>query len=205
MSAMSPQRRTFGRCTPFVDPCLTAPEAPVCWLTQTGIAALTATAARASNVDDADLNLAELPSVRHIIVEHHATQRLLVRVTNAAMTLELKGDFIIKAPVNLTFHIERLAHATLAGSYLVQLPRLLSLPPRHAVRSVRRTLLRSAIIALDGRRVGASYRDMANVAFGGVRTTAAWNSTSRALKDHMVRALDKGIDLVEGGYRQLLR
>lgn len=163
-----------------------------------------ATAAHASSADDADLSLAKLPSVRHIIIKPNTTQRLLVHVTDAAMTLELKGDQIIDAPVNVTFHIDGLAHALSAGAHLVRLPRLLSQHPRHAVRSVRRNLLRDALITLDGRHAGASYRDMANIAFGHARATAAWNSASRALKDHMVRALDKGLALVDGGYRQLL-
>jgi hypothetical protein len=95
--------------------------------------------------------------------------------------------------------------AAAAGSLLMQLPQVLVSPDRRCVKSVRGNLLRNALIALDGRRIGASYREMASAAFGHGRTASAWNSPSRAMKDQMIRALDKGSILVNDGYKRLLR
>ena len=132
-------------------------------------------------------------------------QKLLVHATDLAVTLELRGDLITDAPINLTFHVHRLTHAKAAGSLLIKLSQVLGRTPRRIVRSVRHSLMRNALIALDGRHAGASYRDMAIVAFGSKRANAAWNSTSRAIKDHIIRAADKGDALVDGGYRRLIR
>ncbi len=64
--------------------------------------------------------------------------------------------------------------------------------------------LRNALVAVDCQRLGLSYRETAAVIYGRQRAEEAWNSPSRAMKDEMRRALTKGRDLVEGGYRNLL-
>ena len=177
----------------------------MCWLPETGAAAVTATSAHATIIADADVALPQLASVRHVVVENERTQHLLVHSTDLAVSLVLHGDPITEAPVNLTFHIHRLSLAPVAGAILMKLPTVLLASPRRGLVSARRTLLRDALIALDGRRAGASYREMAAVAVGPARAAMAWSSPSRALKDHMVRAHDKGALLAAGGYRRLIR
>ena len=176
----------------------------MCWLPETGAAAVTATSAHATIIADADVALPQLASVRHVVVENERTQHLLVHSTDLAVALVLHGDPITEAPVNLTFHINRLSLAPVAGAILMRLPTVLLASPRRGLVSARRTLMRDALIALDGRRTGASYREMAAVAVGPARAAMAWSSPSRALKDHMVRAHDKGALLAAGGYRRLI-
>ncbi|MEQ1616101.1 MAG: DUF2285 domain-containing protein [Hyphomicrobiaceae bacterium] len=197
--------RRAGDCIPFVDPGLSALDAPVCWLPDTGAAALTASSSFAPVAADADLALDRLTSVQHIVVASNRIQRLLVHSTDCALALELHGDKITSGPVNLTFHIHRVALATAVAPLFARLPSLLFDAPRRRVVSARRNLLRDALIALDGRQVGASYRETAVVAYGPEWTTAAWSGSSRALKDHMIRAYDKGLVMSAGGYRQLLK
>jgi Uncharacterized conserved protein (DUF2285) len=201
------RRRTQqpGTYAPFVDPNLTALDAPVLWLPEIGAATLNGTAIRAGQNLTADLTLSGLTCLRHIVIECDNVHQLLVHATDAAITIDLRGDRIVDTPVNVVFHVEGLAQARKLGALLMHLPRVLNGPPRHVVTSVRRNLLRNALIALDGRRVGASYRDMAAVAFGDARAKAAWNSPSRAMKDQMIRAHDKGVELASGGYRRFFR
>lgn len=175
------------------------------WLPEIGAISLKATAIRARLSSTADLDLSALTCIRHIVVECGDVDRLLVHATGAAIAIDMRGDRIFDNPVNVTFHVDGIAKATVSGAVLMQLPRVLTGPPRHVVRSVRRNLLRNALIALDGKRAGASYREIASVAFGRARATAAWNSPSRAMKDHMIRAHDKGTHLAHGGYRRLFR
>ncbi len=199
------QRPLSGTCAPFVDPRLTALEAPVSWLPEIGAITLNATAIRAGLLSTADLDLSALACIRHIVVECGDADRLLIHATSAAIAIDLRGDRILDSPVNVTFHVDGIAKATVSGAVLMQLPRVLNGPPRHVIRSVRRNLLRNALIALDGKRAGASYREMASVAFGRARATTAWNSSSRAMKDQMIRAHDKGTHLAHGGYQRLFR
>lgn len=64
---------------------------------------------------------------------------------------------------------------------------------------------RNAIIALDANAAGFSYFDTACIIYGQDRAEEAWAATSRAMKDEMKRSLQRGRDLRDGGYRQLLR
>jgi hypothetical protein len=65
-------------------------------------------------------------------------------------------------------------------------------------------LLRDALIVLDGRAAGASYRDIASVIYGADRARAAWNSPSRSIKDRLHRAFNIGKAFRDGGYRALI-
>lgn len=154
---------------------------------------------------DADLALNRLSCVKHIVVGPDRTQWLLMHTTAMAMMFELRGEQIADAPVNVTILIGGLAHAKPTGALLMKVPVLLSSQPRYTLNSVSRILLRTALIALDGRRIGASYRDVADVAFGTKLATKAWNSPGRAMKDHVIRASKHGAALAAGGYERLLR
>jgi Uncharacterized conserved protein (DUF2285) len=160
--------------------------------------------ARAATAADADLALERLSCVKHIVVGPDLTQWMLVHSTAMAIAFELRGEQIADAPVNITILIDGLANAKSMGALLLKLPTLLSSQPRCVLSSVSRILLRTALIAVDGRRVGASYRDVADVAFRAKDAAKAWNSRSRAMKDHVIRASKHGAALVGGGYARLL-
>jgi len=65
--------------------------------------------------------------------------------------------------------------------------------------------LRQILRALDGRRAGASYRDIAIVLFGAQRVGRDWNRDGDHLKNHVRRLVKRGEALVDGGYKRLLR
>ncbi|MCC0017636.1 MAG: DUF2285 domain-containing protein [Rhodobiaceae bacterium] len=65
-------------------------------------------------------------------------------------------------------------------------------------------VLRNALVAFDCHAAGLSLRDTAAVIYGKGRADEAWAGPSRSMKDEMRRARDRGIDLVNGGYRDLL-
>jgi hypothetical protein len=67
-----------------------------------------------------------------------------------------------------------------------------------------RVKLRQCLIAVDGRRQGLSYRDLAKVLFGVERVASEWNGPSRFLKERTRRLVDRGVGLVDGRYRDLL-
>ena len=67
----------------------------------------------------------------------------------------------------------------------------------------RRQRLRIALRALDGRLAKASYRELAQVLFGGPRDADSWKT--HELRDRTIRLVRIGFDLMRGGYRALLR
>lgn len=194
-----------GVSGPFVDPRHSALDAPVCWLPETGAAILSATAVHAQVIRDADLALPELLCLRHIVNRgHRAGQRLLFHTTDVSIALDLHGDRITDAPVNVTFHVTGLGEAPRAGALLGELPRVIATESREADLSARRLFLRDGLIALDGQRAGATYFDIAEVIFGRARAAAAWAGPSRAMKDRLVRARTKAEKMAVGGYLHLI-
>ena len=62
--------------------------------------------------------------------------------------------------------------------------------------------LRDALITLDGRRAGASYREIATVLYGAKTVAEDWH---KGLKERMHRHFKRGAKLSDGGYRDFLR
>ena len=67
----------------------------------------------------------------------------------------------------------------------------------------RRQRLRLALRALDGRLAKATYRELAQVLFGGPQDSDHWKT--HELRDQTIRLVRIGFDLMRGGYRALLR
>jgi hypothetical protein len=60
------------------------------------------------------------------------------------------------------------------------------------------------LIALDGLLAGRSYRDIAQVIYGSDRIGQTWTQDTRSLKDRVRRAVGRGLQLMNGGYADLL-
>jgi hypothetical protein len=88
---------------------------------------------------------------------------------------------------------------------VASLANILLRPAYRPDRTRTRLLLRDALIALDGKCLGASYRDIAIIIYGLERVMAEWVGASRWMKDHVCRAYAKGVELRDGGYLDLLR
>ena len=65
--------------------------------------------------------------------------------------------------------------------------------------------LRQALLALDGSLAGVTYRQIATTIFGDERVRRDWDAASRFLKERTRRLVAKGRELMNGGYRDLLR
>ena len=68
----------------------------------------------------------------------------------------------------------------------------------------RRQRLSLALRALDGRFAKATYRELAQVLFGGPHESAGHWKTHE-LRDRTIRLVRTGLDLIRGGYLALLR
>ena len=62
----------------------------------------------------------------------------------------------------------------------------------------------SYLVALDGHLAGRSYRDIAEVLYGKDSVGTYWTDDSRGLKSKVRRAVERGVALMNGGYRELL-
>ena len=193
-----------GVSIPFVDPALPAPDAPFRWLPDFGAAELDALARPARPGEPAELILADLRCVRHVVVLADAEEYLLFRTTAASLALRLLGASSLCHAVRLTFQVNGLAAMSTTATKLLSLSDLLVASPRWVKRSRRQNCFRDALIALDGHAVGATYRDIATVVTGAQPASADWSKTSRSLKDRLHRALKAGCMLRDCGYRTLI-
>jgi hypothetical protein len=64
---------------------------------------------------------------------------------------------------------------------------------------------RDALIALDADCNGASHREVAVMIYGPAKVDAEWVADGCDLKDYVRRCRTRGVRLMEGGYRRLLR
>lgn len=69
----------------------------------------------------------------------------------------------------------------------------------------QRRRLALALRALDGRLAGETYRDIAGALFGAARVPAGPAWKTHDLRDRTIRLVRTGLDLMRGGYLELLR
>ena len=60
------------------------------------------------------------------------------------------------------------------------------------------------LIALDGHLAGRTYRDIAEVLYGADHVGPYWTDDSRGYKSKVRRAVERGVALMNGAYRELL-
>lgn len=188
----------------FVDPTLQASEAPVHWSATAAAPILQTITDRLPNVVSANPFLVTASAARHIVIGPAGHEAVLLRDSTRALTLDVRGSRISIGPVVATFLIDELPDPRRTAATFQALIDLTRRPRSTVHTSRERFFLRDALISLDGRCFGASYRETADVIFGAKRVAAAWSSPSTSLKEHMRRARTKGEQLRNGGYRKLL-
>ena len=150
-----------------------------------------------------DLSIADVNSARHIIIGPAGREDVLLRDSNSSLMLRLRGSRASSMPVTATFLIDGIPQPRRAAAVFAILSGLVRRPDHKVHRSRERLLLRDALVALDGRCVGASYRETAQVIFGADRVRESW-SKGGAMKERIRRALAKGKHLRDGDYLELL-
>lgn len=195
---------SFWGLTCFADPETAAPNSPVCWAPTSAVPFLEVLANRSPGDNNPDLSVRDLTSVRHVVLGPASEQYILLRDADTSLTLRLQGSRASRAPVSTSILLPGLPDPEAVSKALGHLGRLVRRPNHHPNASRDLLFIRDALIALDGRCVGASYREIAAVIYGWQKVRVAWSSRSRWMKDRICRAFAKGENLREGGYRKLL-
>ena len=191
-----------GASIPFADPKLPAPQAGVCWTIGTASPALDVIADR--SINEPDLHLHSHVAARHMIVGPNGKEQVVLRDAYHAVTLRVEGSRVRLGGVDVTFLIEGVPDPVNVATRFGILNDLIASPRLSAQRSRTRVFMRDALVALDARQLGATYRDTATVIYGAERARAAWSSTSTAMKERMRHLLARGQAFRDGAYRRLL-
>lgn len=64
---------------------------------------------------------------------------------------------------------------------------------------------RDALAALDARRSGASYREIAVFLYGEKAVREDWTDPGQLMKNRVIRSVKRGYRMMEGGYKSLLQ
>lgn len=177
----------------------------MCWYNSAGAPFLEGLTDRPRHGAAADLSIVGLSSARHVVIGPTGEEHVILRDADGALTLRFRGSRASLGCVRTTFLLSGLPQPSAVAAALATLATLV-LRPNHQPHQARDPLLlREALVALDGRCVGATHRDVANVIFGAESAGAAWSSKSTWMKERMRRALAKGQQLRHGGYRTLLQ
>ncbi len=152
----------------------------------------------------ADLFLYALQPATCFIVGPAREETVIFRDSDSALTLRLHGSRACVAPVATTFMVAGIPQPSKLAADFGTLDALLRSPRSSVHRSRDRLLFRDAIVALDGRDAGASHRDTSEVILGIKRVREDWSARGGWLKERMRRALAKGEELRDGGYRSAL-
>jgi len=153
------------------------------------------------------IRLLDIPCRSTLLVLPGGAQHLLFHAAGRSLQLVVSGASII-SPVRL------LTAAVLErGSMMARLNALQCfndlhrsgrLGARHFPPERRGRRLRVVLQALDGRIAGASQREIALALFGRRRVELDWADPRSHLRDHVRRAVARGLALSAGLYRQFL-
>lgn len=73
--------------------------------------------------------------------------------------------------------------------------------PNWTVEAMRH---RDALMALDLRLAGRSYRQIAIKLYGKNAVQSDWNNPNQTMKNRLIRSVKRGVQMMNGGYRKLI-
>jgi hypothetical protein len=141
--------------------------------------------------------LPSLPSLEHVLVDATRRQHVVLRANQASIQLTIEGADLTARPVAITFLVPGFAKIAEVRDRLDLLDRVLS--PNRAPSSL---LPRWTTRTFDGRRAGASHKEIAILIYGPGDVAANWGA---GLRQRMQRHYSRGAALAAGGYRDFLR
>jgi hypothetical protein len=201
--AAAASKRNIGAFAPFADPLEASPHADVFWSPDAVTLALRGTAFRQTM---SEVDLVSIPAVKRLFIAAKGSQHLEFISEQRSLAVILDGTPVAVAPARVVFHVEGFERLEPARHGFALLNDFLR-ERRHRLSQNWTTTsltVRDALVALDGHRVGASYRDIASVIFGAARVKEAWRSEGNELKDRIRRVLKRGLALSAGAYREFL-
>ena len=128
-----------------------------------------------------------------------------VRAAGKAATLHVVNGSVLAGRKAVTFAHEgfqSLSHHVETLRILQQL--MTETSNANATRAGDDSKYLAHLIALDGHLDGRSYRDIAEILYGKERVGSHWTDDTRWMKSKVRRAVERGISLMNGGYRDLL-
>lgn len=205
-------RRRFPRAErwglyAFADPSFPARRAPVFWHFDALKKVVRLRAEPPKSRESAALfSLSDFKVDRVAAIGVDNVPLVLMKGPGSHVPVEICGLATLTLPFAPVFEIDGLLESNAQTEQLKRLHRFTEQAPTAATRAALATdeRLHHALIALDGRLAGKTYREIAITIFGEKRVAEEWQGPSQFLKDRTRRLVAKGTELMMGGYRDLL-
>ena len=188
----------------FSNPNLSANDTSIFWHPAISEKMVSCSATAANDNTSKPIGLEDLRGKKQVLVAG-AVEYFVVTAPQRSARLVVNGHSLLMGAPAMTFHIEGLDRIAPVTETLQTLKDFGGDEPavqRDWGQSELR--LRECLIALDGHLNGRTYRDIAKVLYGSDRVAETWTSETRFMKDKVRRAVERGLELMNGGYRKLL-
>lgn len=188
----------------FIDPETPATTAPLFWQPKLMSAVAYCVARPADDDTEEALSLLSF-GARPQVLQSGLCEHLVVSGQGRTANLIVQSGSILRGRFALTFCHDGFATAARHAATVRCLSQLMrGRAPRQATGPPFDHKYRDYLIALDGHLAGRSYRDIALVLYGESAVGMHWTDDTRWMKSRVRRAVERGIALMNGGYRQLL-
>ncbi len=188
----------------FADPFQTADEAHVFWLKHLLRNQVDCNLQTANDNKLEVLSLTSFSGKRRVLITQ-GDEIVVVADRQMSACMSIHNPTFLTHECNVAFEIPSLENPS-ATIEAVQTLRQLrtNQPATDSGQDCSQSKYRNYLIALDGRLAGRSYREIAEVLYGSDRIGACWTDDSRGYKSKVRRAVERGLALMNGGYRDLL-
>ena len=188
----------------FIDPQVTALEVGIHWHSDVIVREVFCLARPTNDNKSAIENISSFNGDAHVL-SFHGIEHVIIQNGVISVRLAVKGRSLLRGDCQLIYQIEGLARLNLVHETLSDLRRLKTASRlAKTVFGQTELRLRECLVALDGHLAGRSYRDIAIVLYGSDRVKDGWSNEARYMKDKVIRAVECGLALMNGGYRDLL-
>jgi Uncharacterized conserved protein (DUF2285)/Family of unknown function (DUF6499) len=187
-----------------VDPTKCASDTTIFWL-PSHMRSIIQCHAKPANDNQTELvNLTHFKGQKSVLVTN-SCEYIVIQDSRSAARMVMTGISFLSGDCVLSFNFEGIQNAVSGLIALRELRQLIcnsqSSVPLHWSSN---TKYRDYLVALDGHLAQRSYRDIAEVLYGSDRVKEVWTNETRHLKDKVRRAVQAGIELMNGGYVKLL-
>ena len=186
------------------DPDKTALEQDLFWLPEVTTFTAKCTLGPADDAASGTFSLKCLKGHTAVLLSE-STEIVTVRASRLSACINVVSGSILSGNSAVTFFHEGFNTLTRHFETLTILRLLMAETSNANVSSaISESKYLTYLIALDGHLEGRTYREIAEVLLGKDRVGTHWTDETRWMKSRVRRAVERGIALMNGGYRDLL-
>ena len=198
----------------FASPNQTALTAPVFWCESVSPQVITVetqplNGGESKGMFDRLFDLALFGSKRIHLTDADGHEHVLIQRGHRVVQMRCRGHTLLDGDVKLKFVLEGFGHIDAKFATIERLAKLYDAHTGNAALSAdwsaSTASLRDALIALDCFQAGQGYRETAIAIYGKEAAKERFSDPDKSMKNRMVRARKKGLELMNGGYLDLMK